>query len=165
MALAAAAVFLLDRATKACAASSLADRPPIRFLGGAVELVLSENTGGFLSLGGGLPTVARYAVFVVLVGAGLAAAAVWLARTPSLGPARSAAAAAILAGGVSNLLDRVARGRVVDFVILRAGPLHTGVFNLADVAILVGAAILLWRGLRTRVKRGGESAGPPNRRS
>ena len=48
----------------------------------------------------------------------------------------------ILAGGLGNLIDRVVnQGLVVDFVVLRFGRLQTGVFNLADVAILAGT---LW---------------------
>jgi len=153
MAVTAAAVVLLDRIAKAWAVSGLRGRPPLRLLGGAIELVFSENTGGFLSLGGRLSPAARYAIFVVGVGAGLAAAAVWLARSPSLSAARSAAAAAMIAGGASNLVDRLLSGRVVDFAILRAGPLHTGVFNLADAAILGGAILFVWPGFGRKMDR------------
>jgi signal peptidase II len=161
VALAAVFVFLLDRATKAWASDALRGRPSRRLLGGALELVFSENAGGFLSLGTGLPPALRYGLFVVLVGAGLVAGAVWLLRRPSLSVTRSVAAAAVIAGGASNLLDRIVHGRVVDFAVLRAGPLHTGVFNLADAAILGGVLILLWPGIRRkagRIER--QSSGP-----
>ena len=147
LALAAAAVFVLDRLTKIWAMAALPGGPPIRILG-VLEIVLSENAGGFLSVGGRLPPAVRYLVFVVLVAAGLAAAAVWLVRARSLSPARSAAAAAIIAGGASNLLDRAFRGGVVDFAILRVGPLHTGIFNVADAAILCGSIAFVWLALR-----------------
>jgi len=157
MALAAAAVFAADRATKAVAVGRLRGRPPRVLLGGILELVLSENSGGFLSLGGRLPPSARYVLFVLLVGAGLVAASVWLVRSRALSTVRSVGAAAILAGGASNLLDRMLRGRVVDFAILRGGPLLTGVFNLADAAILGGAVLLLWPAFRT-TRIGGQSS-------
>ena len=58
-------------------------------------------------------------------------------------------AALVLAGGASNLIDRIARdGLVTDFVMLRCGPLHTGVFNLADMFVLLGVSLIFlaqWR--------------------
>jgi signal peptidase II len=155
MALTAAAVLAADRATKAAAVETLRGRPPRVLFGGILELVFSENTGGFLSLGGRLPPAARYVLFVLLVGAGLVAASVWVVRSRGLSTARSVGAAAMIAGGASNLVDRVLRGRVVDFAILRAGPLHTGVFNLADAAVLGGAVLWLWPafGTATRMER------------
>jgi signal peptidase II len=53
-----------------------------------------------------------------------------------------------LAGGVSNLVDRVAMGRVIDFLNLGIGPLRTGIFNVADMAILAGVVILIVEGAR-----------------
>jgi signal peptidase II len=50
---------------------------------------------------------------------------------------------------MSNLFDRVTRqGLVTDFVFIRVGPFHTGVFNAADVMVMVGMAVLvidIWR--------------------
>jgi signal peptidase II len=51
--------------------------------------------------------------------------------------------ALIFAGGASNLLDRVAHGSVIDFMNVGVGPLRTGIFNVADVAIMAGVALLL----------------------
>ena len=76
----------------------------------------------------------------------------WVVRSRALSTARSVGAAAMIAGGASNLVDRMLRGRVVDFAILRAGPLHTGVFNLADAAILGGAILLVWPAFRTTTR-------------
>jgi len=46
-------------------------------------------------------------------------------------------------GGLSNWLDRVLhQGFVTDFILLRAGALHTGVFNVADVAVVAGALLI-----------------------
>jgi len=60
-----------------------------------------------------------------------------------------AAVALLFAGGVGNLIDRVTSGgSVVDFIKLGIGPVRTGIFNVADVAITVGALILLSAALR-----------------
>jgi signal peptidase II len=63
------------------------------------------------------------------------------------------ALALVLGGGSSNLIDRfVNDGYVVDFINLGAGPIRTGIFNVADVAITAGVLLLLvqgWRGRRS----------------
>ena len=55
-----------------------------------------------------------------------------------------------LAGGASNLIDRVAFGSVIDFLNIGLGPFRTGIFNVADVAIMAGVAILLFEGYRSQ---------------
>ena len=57
-------------------------------------------------------------------------------------------AALIVSGGASNWIDRVATGSVIDFLNVGIGPFRTGIFNVADVAIVAGIALLLlehWR--------------------
>jgi signal peptidase II len=140
-----------DQAAKAAAVAFLAGRPPIELLGGLLRIALVENVGAFLSLGERLPESVRFAVFVVLVGIGLAVAILWLLRGAGRRPfLESIGVALILGGGLGNLMDRLARGRVVDFLQLRAGALHTGVFNLGDFAIVVG--VLVWASARRRMR-------------
>ena len=49
----------------------------------------------------------------------------------------------VLAGGASNWVDRAIRGSVVDFINVGVGSLRTGIFNVADLAIMLGAVVLL----------------------
>ena len=49
-----------------------------------------------------------------------------------------------VAGGASNWLDRVVRGSVIDFINVGVGSLRTGIFNVADVAIMLGVASSSW---------------------
>ena len=51
-------------------------------------------------------------------------------------------AALIVSGGASNLIDRVITGSVIDFLNVGIGPLRTGIFNAADVGIMVGAGLM-----------------------
>jgi len=50
----------------------------------------------------------------------------------------------VWAGGASNWVDRVARGSVVDFLNVEFGALRTGIFNVADAAVMLGACILVF---------------------
>jgi signal peptidase II len=44
-------------------------------------------------------------------------------------------------------------GHVVDYLVLNIGTLHTGVFNLADIAIMAGATVLVVDGITRPSKR------------
>jgi signal peptidase II len=135
-----------DRVTKHVATTMLAGEPDRSFWADTVRLGYAENAGGFLSLGADWPALARTVVFTVLTGALLVAAAyVGRRRTDS---ATLLGLTLFVAGGASNWLDRVAHGRVVDFLNIGIGALRTGVFNVADVAIMIGAGLLLFAELR-----------------
>ena len=59
-----------------------------------------------------------------------------------------------VAGGIGNLIDRLANdGRVIDFMQVGVGWLRTGVFNVADMAITLGAACLLASSLPQRRRK------------
>jgi signal peptidase II len=138
-----------DRVTKHVAEATLAGEPHRSFFADTIRLQYAENTGGFLSVGAELPAIARTGLFTIGTGlmlVGLAVAAYRLRWTglPLLG------LSLFFAGGASNWADRVARGSVVDFINVGVGPLRTGIFNVADVAILAGVAILVVTELRTR---------------
>ena len=49
----------------------------------------------------------------------------------------------VVAGGISNLVDRIAMGSVIDFLNVGVGPFRTGIFNVADVAIVTGIGLLI----------------------
>jgi signal peptidase II len=145
-----------DRVTKHVAATTLAGTPGGSYLADTVWVGYTENQGGFLSLGAGLPSVARTMVFTVGTGLMLIALAVAaLRRTSSRWSTYGLAL--FLAGGASNWIDRIARGSVVDFVSVGVGSVRTGVFNVADVAIMGGALMLAI----DLVQRRRESSGAP----
>lgn len=131
-----------DRVTKRIARERLAGTPPRSFLAGTVRLAYTENSGGFLSLGENLPTVFRTAVFTIGTGMMLLALTVLAFRFRGH-RWRVIGLTLFAAGGASNWADRVTQGRVVDFMNVGVGPVRTGVFNVADVAIMCGTALLL----------------------
>lgn len=139
-----------DRAAKH-AAQSLRGKPPVQIAGGVVTLSYAENGGAMLSIGAGLPEHTRFLIFTAGVGALLAAMAGVLLFAKSLSRALVIALSLILAGGGSNLFDRLSNnGRVVDFVTLGAAGIRTGIFNVADMAIMSGASLLLFTIIRNR---------------
>jgi signal peptidase II len=140
----------LDQVTKSIAQRSLAGESPREYLGGAVRLEYAENVGSFLSLGASLPAETRFWIFTVFSTALVVGLALYALRASADTPLLVyLGIALVIAGGLGNLLDRLTHGgRVVDFMQLRAGPLRTGVFNVADVALMVGIGLVLLAMLR-----------------
>jgi signal peptidase II len=56
----------------------------------------------------------------------------------------------VLAGGSSNLVDRVVRGTVIDFVSIGVAGLRTGIFNIADFAIMIGGLLIVIGGVERK---------------
>lgn len=102
-----------------------------------------ENTGAFLSLGNSLPNPWHFLLLSALPGAALVAGLIYVLLKPNLNLLNQAGIITILAGGIGNLYDRAMYGSVTDFVHMNFGLFETGVFNVADVAIMVGVGMLL----------------------
>jgi signal peptidase II len=134
-----------DQTTKHLARVGLSSHQSWISAGGVIQLVLAENPGAFLSLGHWFPEALRALIFILAVGALLFGLFWYLVRSgPAVDWLTFAGLALVCAGGFSNLIDRVARkGSVTDFMVLRFGPVHTGVFNAADVAIVTGISIFV----------------------
>lgn len=136
-----------DQVSKRVASTHLVDTPRISYLGDAVRLQYAENRGAFLSLGADLPRWARTALFTVGTSLVLVACAVSL-FTQSWPPLAVLGICLYLAGGASNLADRVADGHVIDFLNIGLGPLRTGIFNIADMAVMAGVTLFLFAHFR-----------------
>lgn len=134
-----------DHATKRWAIENLQGKPGQSFLGGVIQLRFAENQGGFLSLGASMSEGTRFVVFTLGVGLLLFAMLGMALWSKQLRLLEILGISALAAGGLSNWIDRATNdGKVVDFLILKAGPLRTGIFNVADVVIMAAIPLLLW---------------------
>ena len=141
-----------DHATKRVATALLADSAPIALAGDTVRFQLVENPGAFLSLGARLPEPLRSALLSGFVPLLLVCLCLWLARSARASRVELLALGLVVGGGLGNWIDRLQHGgAVTDFVSLGVGWLRTGIFNVADVAIMAGVALLLWTARRERV--------------
>jgi signal peptidase II len=132
-----------DQWTKQIATDALRGQPPHTWLGDTFRLQFATNEGAFLSLGANLPPQARYWMLTLGVGALLAALAGYALFSKKLDLFQVGSYSLIASGGFSNWIDRARfDGVVVDFMNMGLGPVRTGVFNVADIAILVGIGLL-----------------------
>jgi signal peptidase II len=135
-----------DQATKSLATQSLRDSDACSFFAGTLRLEYALNPGGFLSLGSNLPDYVRPWFFVGCNVCLMLVIFAFLIRQRNLDWKLFVAVSYILAGGIGNLIDRVSNnGLVTDFLNVGIGPLRTGVFNVADMAVMFGglAAVFL----------------------
>ena len=133
---------LFDRWLKLVSIEHLTGREPIDLLWGFARLVYQENQGGMLSMGAGLPESIRFLFFTALVAILLGALLVAVLVKRSVRTTEAIAAALVIGGGAGNVIDRlIYNGVVIDYITIGVGSLRTGVFNLADFAILAGAAL------------------------
>ncbi|MCC6999939.1 MAG: signal peptidase II [Deltaproteobacteria bacterium] len=133
-----------DQATKVWARRALGPREYSvvkKVIPGYFELRLAYNTGSAFSLGGKTGW-APYALTVVGIGA--VAAIAWFAwKTKNDQRALQVALGMLAGGAIGNIIDRLAFGKVTDFVVWKYGKHEWPAFNIADAALLVGVAIML----------------------
>ncbi len=138
-----AAGVAVDQFSKILAEGAWANQPPQDLLFGCFTLTYTLNPGAFLSLGGGLPDGLRQALligFVAVFALGASAYLIWAREVRKT----SVWGLSLLASGaIGNLIDRLVFDAVRDFMIVRVGPVSTGVFNIADMVLLAGAAFLV----------------------
>lgn len=153
----------VDQWTKLLAVQHLAGQAPIMYLGGLFQLVYAENPGAFLGMGGDLPRSIRFVIFGLLVLVGLAVM-LWSLVKNKMSISDLLAYSFILAGGIGNVIDRLthANGHVIDFLFMDfqlTSYTRTGVFNIADVAIVFGFFIAIYGMIRERISSHQHSVG------
>ncbi len=138
------ACIALDQFTKYLANEYLRNHPDISWWQNFFVLTYSVNHGAFLGLGSSLPETIRNIIFSGLVGIFLVGFTVYVLRNKMFTSIQNVACGLVVSGGFSNLYDRITNnGGVVDFMNMGIGGLRTGVFNVADMAIMAGVILLL----------------------
>jgi signal peptidase II len=134
-----------DQLSKSAARSHLPRDTVVSVMGDTVRLQYAENPGAFLSLGAAFPKPVRRAVFTFGIAAVIIGVFALAIFAPGLGLSQRIALACICAGGLGNLIDRVGQdGYVTDFLNVGLGPVRTGIFNVADLILMLGVAALLF---------------------
>jgi signal peptidase II len=140
-----AVVVVADLATKAWVSHALTTGDVIR-VAPFFNLVLTHNPGAAFSFLAGAGGWQRW--FFTAVAIVISMVLVVLLRKPHRVRLVPLALALVLGGALGNLWDRLWLGHVVDFVQLHAGGYYWPAFNVADSAITVGVALLIWDGVR-----------------
>jgi len=147
-------ILLLDQLSKWSALSNLqlgVPEPVLPFM----NWLLLLNPGAafsFLAQGSGWQ---RW--FFTIVGLVACVYIVWLLRKSQNDKILCVALSLILGGALGNVLDRIMYGAVVDFIDLHYANWHWPAFNIADSAICIGAALVIWGELRKSFGKSAQS--------
>lgn len=135
-----------DQVTKVWARSSLPTGPggqgvPVPVIDGYFDWILAYNTGSAFSMFAG---TAGSRIFLSAIGLAAVGAIAWMVHKATDQQRGLVVALALMAGGaIGNLIDRIAFGKVTDFVLWRYHEHHWPVFNVADVCLTVAVAMFL----------------------
>ncbi|HEY8430203.1 MAG TPA: signal peptidase II [Sandaracinaceae bacterium] len=128
-------------------------RPDIVIIDGIFELQYAENCGAAFGIGNDWSLTTRRIVFIpaaVLAAVGL----LWMFARGTGGPLFAWSVPFVVSGAVGNLVDRIRYGYVVDFIRIHwYDEWNYPTFNVADIAIVVGVALLLLDGMRKEGKK------------
>lgn len=146
----AALVFALDRLTKWVIETHVSFVDTHKVIPGFFDIVHSQNRGVAFGMFNDGTSEWRT---VLLIGVSLAALALvggMLWKAAGMDRLTVTGLALILGGAAGNVFDRIAWGRVTDFLEFYIGNLHWPTFNLADSAIVIGSGLLLLDLLRPK---------------
>ena len=136
-------VVLLDRWTKHLVATHVSIYSHIQIIPGFFRITHTENTGAAFSLFADSPSHWKTLMLICFSVIAMIVVLVLLWNQTRGVTLTGVALSLILGGAVGNLWDRVASGRVVDFLLFYINQYQWPVVNLADSAIVVGASLLV----------------------
>ena len=136
-------VFIGDQVTKAMVVRSIPEHAVIPIIPHFFNLTNVNNAGAAFGMFSDAPSPLKTAILIIVSAALLSVVLTYAWRSPRLHWEAGVGLALILGGALSNLVDRIRLGRVVDFLDFYMHGYHWYTFNLADSAIVVGAFFLI----------------------
>jgi signal peptidase II len=136
-------IVTLDRMTKWLVAQRITLHDSVDVIPGVFRLTHVQNQGAAFGLFSDSPSEWKVAMLILFSVAALAVVTALLWRNGNALNATAIALSLVFGGALGNLWDRVASGRVIDFLDFYVGVHHWPAFNIADSAIVVGALLLL----------------------
>jgi signal peptidase II len=132
-----------DQVSKHYVRNNFSYHDAIRLVSNHVTFTKVENTGAFLSLGADMSRPLKFILLEFLPIAFLVGGLVYMVAKSRLDLLTLTGLCFIIGGGAGNLFDRIYYGSVTDFMHIDFVIFETGVFNMADVSIVVGLLIML----------------------
>ncbi len=142
-----------DQLTKEKARSEISTNETITIVDDHFILTKVENTGAAMSLGENLNPKLKIVVLQAVPLLVLFLMFLYILREKKLSSLNVIALSFIIGGGVGNIYDRILYNSVTDFMYLEFGGLHTGIFNMADVSVVVGTLLILLNSILTEIDK------------
>jgi len=139
----AAAVVAIDHFTKWLVVRNIALNNSVQVIPGIFSLTHGQNPGAAFNLFANSPSPWKLAMLILFSVEALAVVSALLWKKWNSMSTNAIALSLVFGGALGNLWDRVANGRVIDFLDFYIGSHHWPAFNVADSAIVIGALLLL----------------------
>jgi signal peptidase II len=137
-----------DQVSKRMVRNSIPQNAAFTYLDKHITLTRVENSGAFFGLGESSHGKARWLFLIVLPAVFLLAGIIWLYKRNTGFTGIAIGVSLLIGGGLGNLIDRLRYGSVTDFLHLNLFFFQTGIFNIADMAIMAGMTILIINSLK-----------------
>jgi signal peptidase II len=132
-----------DQISKNMVRQRIAYHEQICLVSNHLILTKVENTGAFLSAGDSLPQPFKSLLLIALPLVALAIGLRYIMTRRNLSHTMVLGICFGMGGGLGNIYDRIVYGSVTDFLHINFGLFRTGIFNMADVSVMIGAALIL----------------------
>jgi len=131
-----------DQFSKTIVKRSVLPYETIRVLNDHLTVTRVENSGAFLSAGDSMSKVSKQIFLTLVPIIAMVLGLTYLVVKP-VSNNTLIGVCFVIGGGVGNLFDRILYGSVTDFLYVKFGFFQTGIFNMADVSIMVGIFVIL----------------------
>lgn len=131
-----------DQLSKNIARTNLGRHESIGLLNDHITIMRVENTGAFLSAGHNLPPTLKLVLLTILPVFILSIGLLYV-LTKNFSRITTLSICFVIGGGIGNIYDRVMRGSVTDFLHIDFVVFQTGIFNMADVSIMIGMFLIV----------------------
>ncbi len=143
-----------DQISKKMVRDQVEFRSTTEIIGEKFILTNVENTGAFLGMGSELNPIVKIILLLILPVVVLLLVLRYLLIKEDLDSSSLIGLSFIVGGGIGNLYDRILYGSVTDFFHIDLGGIFkTGIFNMADVSVMVGMGFILLAGLTSKKKK------------
>ncbi|MFK8039252.1 MAG: signal peptidase II [Crocinitomicaceae bacterium] len=132
-----------DQITKNKVRTEISTNETIQVINDNFILTHVENAGAAMSLGENLSPNLKIIVLQVLPLLVMIFLFIYIIKEKKMSKLSMIGISFIIGGGIGNIYDRILYDSVTDFMYIEFGAFHTGIFNMADVSVVIGVLLLL----------------------
>lgn len=146
-----------DQVSKSIVRSKVDTYERIPLIENHLTLTKVENSGAFLGMGSELPPTVKTIFLTIFPAIIILVLLVGVFIRSKINREALIGLSFIIGGGIGNMFDRIVHGTVTDFLHIDFVLFQTGIFNMADVSVMVGTAIIFIYSFREKKLSASES--------